>query len=350
MNHLKISYVVFILEKKLFTERKKDFRTKFQRFVHLTSKEKPIMSSATNTGTRVPNLEEDLYNSGHPKRYQSFNDNRSGQNYAPPVSSSISVGTFTRQSSRCATENLQQSPRILDQQTKFVVDQLKSSIQNKGNQQEIDESFVERELSEIIARRTLQEDDLDKRRRTLPEEFRNCSDDVFKQALIFGCDCRNFDMILKEKIQKEALSPKPLFPNRQTVESLKRTFQTPVPFNLFQAVLSIKGDEIHRAVRMFYSEAQRLVPGLEHYEINDAHEQVQAIRLTHYQSDDKRVLHDLIQYHRTFDEAYSYLQGLAAQDATDYDIQMRCILLQQRQHPYKQHHHTNTDTFEYQKS
>lgn len=74
---------------------------------------------------------------------------------------------------------------------------------------------------------------------------------------------------------------------------------------------------LQRAVRMFYSEAQRSVPGLESYKIEHAHEQVQAIRLTHYQSDDKRELHDLIQSYRTFDEAYSYLQDLVTKGTTD---------------------------------
>ncbi|CAF1129583.1 unnamed protein product [Adineta ricciae] len=272
-------------ENALIGNKKENFRTKFQHFVHRTSKEKLVMSSATNTGPRVPNLGEGRHHDGYLNTYQ----------------------------------NLQQPPRTPDQQTKSVVDTLKHSIQNKGNQQEIDESFIERELSEIIARQISQDDELERRRQTLRKEFRSYSDDVFNQALIFGCYCRNFDKILTEQNQKEALSPKPLFPDRQTVDRFKRTYKTPATLNLFQAVLKIEGDEINRAVRMFYSEVQRSIPGLEHYEINDAHEQVQAIRLTHYQSDDKRALHDLIQYHRTFDDAYSYLQGLAAKGATDVE-------------------------------
>jgi hypothetical protein len=71
---------------------------------------------------------------------------------------------------------------------------------------------------------------------------------------------------------------------------------------------------------MFYSEAHRLVPDLTDYTMNNAHDQVQAIRLTHYQSDEEYQLKQLIGKYRTFDEAYSYLRDLARQQADTVSI------------------------------
>ncbi len=62
---------------------------------------------------------------------------------------------------------------------------------------------------------------------------------------------------------------------------------------------------------MFYVEATRLIDNLENYTIENAHEQVQAIRLMHYDSPEEKKLLRFIDKYRTFEAAYSYLQQLA---------------------------------------
>jgi hypothetical protein len=66
---------------------------------------------------------------------------------------------------------------------------------------------------------------------------------------------------------------------------------------------------------MFYSEASCLVENPKDYTFDHAHDQVQAIRLMHYESDDAAQLHHFIKTYRTFDDAYSHLQNLAKQRA-----------------------------------
>jgi hypothetical protein len=68
---------------------------------------------------------------------------------------------------------------------------------------------------------------------------------------------------------------------------------------------------------MFYSEAYHLVKDLEDYTFDNAHDQVQAIRLMHYESGDKDELVDFIDKHRIFEDAYPHLQRLAKKRATN---------------------------------
>ena len=72
---------------------------------------------------------------------------------------------------------------------------------------------------------------------------------------------------------------------------------------------------------MFYSEAYRLVENLKDYTFDNAHDQVQAIRLMHYESNDERELVRFIEKYKTFDEAYSHLQRLAKRRANDVSYQ-----------------------------
>ena len=61
---------------------------------------------------------------------------------------------------------------------------------------------------------------------------------------------------------------------------------------------------------MFYSEACQLICDVKNYTYEIAHDQVQAIRLMCYYSDKQDELQELINYHQTFDDAYTYLQKL----------------------------------------
>lgn len=66
---------------------------------------------------------------------------------------------------------------------------------------------------------------------------------------------------------------------------------------------------------MFFSEARllikdrRLIEDPNNYTYENAHDQVQAIRLLHYKIGDDKVLCNLIKKCHTFDEAYSYLKN-----------------------------------------
>ncbi len=59
---------------------------------------------------------------------------------------------------------------------------------------------------------------------------------------------------------------------------------------------------------MFYAEARYLTNNPEDYEFENAHEQVQAIRLMNHEINNKKELIHFITKCRTFNEALSYLR------------------------------------------
>ena len=64
---------------------------------------------------------------------------------------------------------------------------------------------------------------------------------------------------------------------------------------------------------MFYSEACQLIGNVKNYTYEIAHDQVQAIRLMCYCSQESQELRELINHHQTFDDAYTFLQKLTKQ-------------------------------------
>ncbi len=62
---------------------------------------------------------------------------------------------------------------------------------------------------------------------------------------------------------------------------------------------------------MFYIEACRLAEDPAGYTLENAHDQVQAIRLMHYVEVDKEDIRDFVRKCRTFEHAHSYLRQLA---------------------------------------
>ncbi len=62
---------------------------------------------------------------------------------------------------------------------------------------------------------------------------------------------------------------------------------------------------------MFYIEARRIARNPTNYTFDIAHDQVQAIRLMHFEIADKESLSNFINNCPTFEAAYSYLRQLA---------------------------------------
>jgi hypothetical protein len=61
---------------------------------------------------------------------------------------------------------------------------------------------------------------------------------------------------------------------------------------------------------MFFIEAYHLLGSPKDYTLENAHDQVQAIRLMHYEIDDENELRNFIKKYKTFDLAYTHLQKL----------------------------------------
>jgi hypothetical protein len=62
---------------------------------------------------------------------------------------------------------------------------------------------------------------------------------------------------------------------------------------------------------MFFVEARRLLGESDDYTLDEAHHQVQAIRLMHYETNDEKKLRNFIEKCKTFDLAYAHLRELA---------------------------------------
>jgi helix-turn-helix protein len=62
---------------------------------------------------------------------------------------------------------------------------------------------------------------------------------------------------------------------------------------------------------MFFSEALHLLGSSKNYTLENAHDQVQAIRLMHYETNSKEKLLTFIEECKTFESAYAHLQNLA---------------------------------------
>ena len=69
---------------------------------------------------------------------------------------------------------------------------------------------------------------------------------------------------------------------------------------------------------MLFSEARHLVPGLDAYTMEHAHNQVLAIRLMNYDNGNNEQLKKIIEYYRTFDEATDCLRQLSRDQVSDW--------------------------------
>ncbi|CAF1234668.1 unnamed protein product [Adineta steineri] len=204
-----------------------------------------------------------------------------------------------------------------DALTVHVVNELKKKIEEKRQKRSssINDSDIEREVSRI--RREINPRDLHPHywKDRLPVDLQQCSDSVLRHSMAYGDDPNQVLTILKEKMNKEGSIEDPtdalLINITEPLKQISKNLEKKPSYNLFRAVLDVANHEIDRADRMFYSEAHNLIKNLQNYTFDNAHEQVQAIRLMHYQSDSEHELRSFIDNYRTFDDAYRYLQRLA---------------------------------------
>ncbi|CAF4223067.1 unnamed protein product, partial [Adineta steineri] len=262
------------------------------------------------TGTRFhPSDAGDSYRSS---------DNHQYRNGQETFHSSSNVNSSPRQHINDITQ-IQQKEDLSpsDKSTVRVVNELKRRIQEKIQTKScaISESDVEREVSKI--RREINPVDLRTQNwiNRLPDGFQLCSDSTLRLSMAYGDDPKQVLTILKEKMNKEGSTEDPtdtsLINITEPLEQISKDLKKKSSYNLFRAVLDVGNHEIDRADRMFYSEAHNLIKNLQNYTFDNAHEQVQAIRLMHYQSDSEHELRSFIDNYRTFDDAYRYLQRLA---------------------------------------
>ena len=68
---------------------------------------------------------------------------------------------------------------------------------------------------------------------------------------------------------------------------------------------------------MLFSEARHLVPGLNAYTMEHAHNQVLAIRLMNYDTGNNKELKKIIEFYQSFDEATDCLRQLSRKQVSD---------------------------------
>ncbi|CAF4280622.1 unnamed protein product, partial [Adineta steineri] len=176
-----------------------------------------------------------------------------------------------------------------DALTVHVVNELKRKIQEKiqTDNSAMKKSDIEQEVSSI--RRDMNPGDLRTKKwiNRLPDGFQLCSDSTLRLSMAYGDDPNQVLTILKEKMNKEDSIENPadtsLINITEPLKQINKVLKKKPSYNLFRAVLEVGNHEIDRADRMFYSEAHNLIKNLQNYTFDNAHEQVQAIRLMHYQ-------------------------------------------------------------------
>jgi hypothetical protein len=138
------------------------------------------------------------------------------------------------------------------------------------------------------------------------------SDELIVQSMAYAITPQQAAPILKTKQEQMDKTPRNSLESIiQPLKELQRGMQGEKSNNLFAAVLEIDQDKIDRADRMFFVEARRLLGEPNDYTLDEAHHQVQAIRLMHYQTNDEKKLRNFIEKCKTFDLAYAHLRELA---------------------------------------
>ncbi|CAM4931547.1 unnamed protein product [Rotaria socialis] len=137
-----------------------------------------------------------------------------------------------------------------------------------------------------------------------------------RKSMAYGDHPNDVKAVLEEKMnESQEETNTSLVKIITPLKALKKELSGNQPPNLCQAVLSAKNNESNRADRILFSEASCWMDNPNGYTIDIAHDQVEAIRLTHYNSQDSDQLYKFIRKNKTFDEAYIYLQNLAKEQA-----------------------------------
>ncbi|CAF1200057.1 unnamed protein product [Rotaria sordida] len=207
----------------------------------------------------------------------------------------------------------------LDKQTLQLVEELKRKTQTeiRSNQSTVNENFIEQHVANIRRSRNSKQLNAEEWKTYLSQDNNNCPDSILEILMAYGDNPIQVKTVLQKKIN-EIESPTDTSLDK-IIEPLKKLKKETSDFsassNLFNTVLKIDDNKIDRADRIFYSEACQMMGNQENYTVDNAHDQVQAVRLMHYSSEDKNELYRLIKNYRTFDDAYSYLQSLTRQRA-----------------------------------
>ncbi|CAF2043353.1 unnamed protein product [Rotaria magnacalcarata] len=206
----------------------------------------------------------------------------------------------------------------LNRDTLLLVEALKGNIKDRLRS---DPSIIKRELIEdavanVRRERKYKQLNIDQWKKNLPSDINNCPEHILKLAMAYGDDPNDVKAVLEEKMnESQEETNTSLVKIIAPLKALKKELSGIRPPNLFQAVLNIKNNEFNRADRILFSEASYWMNNPSAYTVDIAHDQVEAIRLTHYNSQDPQQLYTFIKKNRTFDDAYTYLQNLAKEQA-----------------------------------
>jgi hypothetical protein len=227
-----------------------------------------------------------------------FSRNSSPDDSSPPPSSNRNSHKQTR---RDSTD--------LDDMTLTVVDEFKDFVKSSiKDREEISQSMVESEVVNIRRKNNINQCNIKQWKKDLPRDIQNCSDRILRESMAYGNNPNEVKSIIQSKMNNTSPTDTSLDGIIDPLKTLKKDLERSEPPNLFRAIHKIDDSDIERADRLFYSEAHHFAPGLKDYTFIDAHNAVQAIRTTKYQSDDSKILIPMIKTCREFDEVRDYLE------------------------------------------
>ncbi|CAF0976648.1 unnamed protein product [Adineta steineri] len=200
--------------------------------------------------------------------------------------------------------------------THDVVADFKQFVQNKIDQrQPISQPIMELEIAKIRRKRNPNRYELEQWKQQLPYEIKNCSDSILRVSMAYGDNPNQIKSVIQSKMNEINSNVDPIEtsleniaePLRKLRSELERTPLT----NVFRAVHNINRHGNNRAERLFLSEAYHFAPGLNRYTYDDAHNAVEAISITNFQSDKSDHLLSIIKTCKDVDDTCEYLKKIS---------------------------------------
>ncbi|CAF0995347.1 unnamed protein product [Adineta steineri] len=220
-------------------------------------------------------------------------------------------------SSRRSSNSLYGSQNSLNHDmTHDVVADFKQFVQTKIDQrQPISQPIMELEIAKIRRKRNPNRYELEQWKQQLPYEIKNCSDSILRVSMAYGDNPNQIKSVIQSKMNEINSNVDPIEtsleniaePLRKLRSELERTPLT----NVFRAVHNINRHGNNRAERLFLSEAYHFAPGLNRYTYDDAHNAVEAISITNFQSDKSDHLLSIIKTCKDVDDTCEYLKKIS---------------------------------------
>ncbi|CAF4532487.1 unnamed protein product [Rotaria sp. Silwood1] len=203
-----------------------------------------------------------------------------------------------------------------DDMTLKVVDELKDIVRKKVRQgYAITQPIVELEVAKIRHDNDPNQHDIEELKAQLPRNLQNCSDSILRVSMAYGNDPEQIKPIIQSKMNSinsnDNIDNISLDNIIEPLKMLKKDLERNPLKNIFNAVRNINERNSDRADRLFLSEVLHFTPAIRDYKFDDAHQAVEAIRTTTYESERPEDLLSIVKTLRETDEIRQALNDMS---------------------------------------